>query len=311
MNVLLALAVVATVSGRPAWLEQAFEGRAGSRWSASVAMDRPGPESIMDTGKACRDGTSERLDFAHGSHFMAGDSMVFLDPAARTAWVGKRFRFPAPPDAKIEIVRSETLLGRPVLVVEIQDPMGRGRRLWVDTTLPLVLRGEPLQRGPRSPGPERQFLSIHAGVPCPAGSFRIPDGWTRKQGPPPPPNGPEGRPDPRHRRHAVESPEALERAVGFAPPPPPWLPSGFTAMNWAWVETRQGKAAQILFGDGSRSVSIFYRPSGEEPPPLCPPGGCKDRQGNAVYFGRSGKFGLAATGDLPPEQMEKVVGIRK
>jgi len=292
----------------PAWLEQSFEGRPGSRWSATVAMDRPGMGTGVDTGKACREGTSERLDFEHGSHFLAGDSAVFLDAASKTAWVGPRRRFPNPPDAKIEILRTESLLGRQVQVVEIHGPMGHGRRIWVDTTLPLVLRSEPLQAEHR--GPERQFLSLRPGIPCPAGSFRIPAGWAVKQGPPPPPKGSDGRPDPWHRRHEVGSSEELSKAVGFLPPPPPWLPEGFSARSWAWVETRQGKAAQILFGDGSRSVSIFYRQT-EEPPPICPPQGCPDRHGRTVYFGRVGKFGLAATGDLPPDQLEKVVGVKK
>lgn len=311
MTLLLHLALVASAAGRPAWLEQAFEGRPGSRWTATVAMERPGPDAAVDTGNACREGTSERLDFAHGSHFMAGDSMVFLDAASRTAWVGRRFRFPASPEAKIGILRSESLLGRKVVVVEIQGPRGRGRRLWVDTILPLVLRSEPLRPGPRQAGPERQFLSLRPGVPCPAGSFAIPSGWTRRQGPPPPPEGPGGRPDPRHRRHAVQSADALERAIGFAPPSPPWLPPGFVAQNWAWVETRQGKAAHILYGDGSRNLSIFFRKATAEPPPLCPTDGCKDPNGHAVYFGKQGKFLLAATGDLGSDQMEKVVGLRK
>lgn len=293
----------------PAWLDQAFEGRPGSKWTASIAMERPGREAGTDTGKACREGTSERIDFRHGSHFLAGDSAVFLDASSRTAWVGPRRRFPSRPDAEFAIVRTESFLGRQVVVAEIRDPRGRGRRLWVDTTLPLVLRSEPLGRERR--GPDRQFLDLRPGVPCPAGSFKIPTGWTLRQGPPPPPKGPDGRIPPERRRHAVATPEELAAVVGFAPPAPPWLPSGFVARNWAWVESRHGKAAQILYGDGDRSVSIFYRPGTDEPPPICPSQGCKDRKGRSVYFGKNGKFDLIVTGDLPPEQMEKIAGIRK
>ena len=297
-----------SIAAAPLWLEQAFEGRSGSKWTAVVAMDHPGPGDQRDTGGACRDGTSERLVFRHGNLVMTGDSSIFLETATKTAWIGPRRRFPTPPDARIDIVRGEKILGRQVAVVEIRGPRGGGRRLWVDTTIPLVLRSEHLrsEAGP----PDRQILSLQIGTPCPAGSFAIPAGWTSKPGHPPPPNGPDGRPDPRHRRHAVASAVALAEAVGFTPPPPPWLPAGFAARNWAWVDTREGKAAQIFYDDGAKSLSIFFRP-GAEAPPLCPPEGCKDREGRAVYFGRVDKFGLAVTGDLAPELMEKVAGIRK
>lgn len=304
-----AILFASLVSAPTVWLDQAFEGRPGSKWTATIAMERPGRDAGTDTGKACREGTSERIDFRHGSHFLAGDSSVFLDAANRTAWVGPRRRFPSHPDAKFDIVRTETFLGRQVVVAEIRDPRGRGRRLWVDTTLPLVLRSEPLDRERR--GPDRQFLDLRPGVPCPPGSFKIPVGWTSRQGPPPPPKGPDGRIAPEHRRHAVATPDELASVVGFTPPAPPWLPSGFVARNWAWVESRHGKTAQILYGDGGQSVSIFFRPGGDEPPPICPPQGCKDRKGRSVYFGKSGKFDLIVTGDLPPEQMEKIAGIRK
>jgi hypothetical protein len=298
----------ASVSSAPAWLDQAFQGRAGSRWSGTVSVDRPGPAATRDTGKVCREGTSERLDFVSHSHFMAGDTMVFLDNASRSAWTGPRRRFPSPPDGGCSIVRTEKLLGRTVSVVELQDPRGRGRRLWVDTTIPLVLRSEHLAPAPG--GPERQFLSIQVGGGCPPGSFQIPAGWAIKQGPPPAPRGPDGRVDAKHRRHPVSTLKELIDSVGFTPPPPPWLPPGFAARNWAWVETREGKAAQVLYDNGDKNLSIFYRP-GTEHPPLCPPDGCKDREGRAVYFGRVGDFGLAVTGNLPPDQMGKVAGNRK
>jgi len=304
----LALLLATTSASAPAWLDQAFQGRPGSKWTGTVSVDKPGPGNDHDTGKACRDGTSERLDFPTRSHFMAGDTMVHLDHAARTAWVGPRHRFPPPPDGGISIVRTEKFMGRTVAVVELQGPRGKGRRLWIDTTVPLVLRGERLSsdRG----GPERQFLSLQVGVPCAANSFQIPAGWKVNHGAPPPPTGPDGRTNVKHRRHSVANAKELVDAVGFTPPSPPWLPAGLAARSWAWVETREAKAAQILYDDGTRSVSIFFRP-GTEPPPICPADGCKDREGRAVYFGRVGEFGLAVTGNLPPEQMEKVAGKRK
>jgi hypothetical protein len=297
----------------PNWVEQAFMGRPGSKWTAVVAMDRPGPGDERDTGRACRDGTSERLDLHHGSHFMAGDSTVFLESVTHIAWVAPRRHFPTPPDSKFDIVRTEQFLGRSVVVADIQGPHGHGRRLWIDTTLPLVMKSEPLQKDPEGRGEplERQFLSLQVGIPCPASDFQIPQGWTINHGHPPRPPHPEGRPDRTHRRHEVESPRALAAAVGFEPPAPPWLPAGFTARSWAWIETRQGKAAQILFGDGTGTVSVFFRPATDEPAPYCPASGCKDREGRAVYFGKSGAYAIAATGELSSEQMERVIGNKK
>lgn len=311
---MIALLLTTIVSAAiPHWVEQAFMGRPGSKWTAVVAMDRPGPGDERDTGRACRDGTSERLDFHHGSHFMAGDSAVFLESVTHIAWVGPRRGFPAPPDSRFQIVRTENFLGRPVVVTEVQGPHGHGRRLWIDTLLPLVMKSESIQKDPESGGPpERQFLSIQVGVPCPASDFQIPQGWTINHGHPPRPPRPDGRPDRKQRRHEVESPQALAAAVGFAHPSPPWLPAGFSARSWAWIETRQGKAAQVLFGDGgSTTVSVFFRPGGQESPPYCPSTGCKDREGRAVYFGKIGTYAIAATGDLTSEQMERVVGNKK
>ncbi len=310
---MIAVLLLSLAAAPPPWVEQAFMGRPGSRWTAQVVMDRPGPGEGTDTGRACRDGLSERLDFRYGSHFLAGDSAVFLDAVSHVAWVGPRRRFPTPPDARFEIVGSERLLGRDVLVAEIRGPHGGGRRLWIDTILPLVLRTEPLVRAANGRGapPERQFLSIQPGIPCPASDFRIPQGWGIRRGPPPRPPRADGRSNSAHRRHEAASAQALAQMIDFTPPPPRWLPAGFTAKSWAWIETRQGKAAQILYEDGSRKISVFFRPVGNEPPPFCPPSGCKDREGRAVYFGRSGNFSLVATGDLPAEQMERVVGNRK
>ena len=304
-----AILVASLWSAPPAWLDQAFDGRPGSKWSATVLVERPRRDSGADTGMACRTGTSERIEFPHGTHFLAGDSSVFLDASSRTAWVGPRRRFRAAPGTEFSIVGSETLLGRPVVVAEIRGPRGRGRRIWADSTIPLVLRTEPLDSTRR--GPERQFLSLRPGTPCAPGSFAIPAGWTVRKGPPPPKKGPDGRIPAERRRNAVASPDELAAAVGFVPPQPRWLPTGFVARNWAWVESRQGKAAQILYGDGTRSVSIFFRPSRGEPTPICPPEGCQDRRGRSVHFGKIGKYELIVTGDLPSEQLERIAGIRK
>lgn len=288
-------------------LEQAFLGRSGSRWSGIALVDRPGGEHKPDTARVCREGTSERLDFRETSIWIAGDSTVILRPAEKTGWKHPKHR--PPPDMEARIVGTDRFLGRSVLLVEARGPFGHGHRLWIDTSLPAVLKGEPLGKEDH-PGPERQFLSIRPGTGCPQGSFQLPADWTWREGPPPPPPGGPDEPRREHRRHEASSLAELSSAVGFDLPSPPWLPAGFQPRNFGWVETREGRAAQVLYTDGTRNVSIFWRPLGG-PPPYCPAGGCKDRQGKPVVFGVAGRFGLAVTGDLPSEDLERVAGTRK
>jgi len=283
-------------------VDQAFRGRAGSRWSATVLVERP-RRGVLDTAKACREGTSERLDFKDGSLWMAGDSVVFLRNSERTANV--HHRGPPPGDWNAKLVGREKYLGRPVLVFDATGPFGRGHRVWVDTSLPAVLKDEPT--GPSGPPiPERQFLSIRSGTGCAPDAFRIPEGWVVRESDGPPEGGGRGH----GRRHEAASLAELVAAVGFQPPPPPWLPEGFQPRSWAWVETREGKAAQIFYANGARSVSVFWRAS-DGPPPFCPATGCRDRKGAPVFFGQVGNLGLAVTGNLSPADLEHVAGVRK
>ena len=93
--ILLLLATIASATTPSDWLDQAFRGRAGSHWSGTVLVERPGGRG-RDTARVCREGTSERLDFRDGSFWMAGDSSVFLRTNDRSAMVHPR-RPPSPP----------------------------------------------------------------------------------------------------------------------------------------------------------------------------------------------------------------------
>jgi hypothetical protein len=269
-------------------------------------VERPG-KGTTDTAQACREGTSERLDFRDGALWMAGDNSVFLRNKDRVALVHPRHHMPPPPEeGGVKIVGQARVLGRSVLVIELTGPGGHERRVWVDTSHPAVLKGEPVGKGDHH-GPERQFLSIRPGAGCAQNAFQIPAGWTVRQGDGPPEGGDERH---RGRRHEAASLAEVVAQVGFEPPSPPWLPSGFQPRNWAWVETREGKAAQIFYSNGTSNISIFWRPV-DGPPPYCPSEGCRDHKGEPVFFGQVGKLGLAVTGDLPPGDLERVAGIRK
>ncbi|HNY31324.1 MAG TPA: hypothetical protein PKO15_10595 [Fibrobacteria bacterium] len=315
--ILFAALTLLAGTGPDDWLRESFHGRNGSSWSAVATIERPGGR--LDTVRVCREGTSERLDFAHRSILMAGDSIVQLDHERRKVRLTPRHFPPPPPDGPKQVGKAR-ILGRDVLILEMAPPDGSVLRFWVDTALPAVLKttssGKPAShpppgppdRPPRQPPPQRNFLSIQPGVGCPVGSFSIPSDYSRGRGG----SGKRGDPTRREgpRRHEVGSEEALTKAVGFPIPKPAWIPDGFTARDWAWVEIRGSKAAQVFYSNGKQRVSLFWKRS-DEPPQFCPSGGCKDFKGRVVVFRKSGPFVLAVTGDLSGEDLERIAGIRK
>ncbi|MBK9578173.1 MAG: hypothetical protein IPK50_09825 [Fibrobacterota bacterium] len=320
---ILAALLTILVSKDPGeWLRESFHGRPGSSWSAVATLERLRGE--LDTVRVCREGTSERLDFAHRSILMAGDSTIHLDHQRKTARFSPRhLPPPGPPDGP-RLVGQAKILGRDVLVLELTPPFGGTLRFWVDTTLPAVLKstsqgglpappppgppGRAGGKGPPGPPPLRQFLSVQPGAGCPAGSFATPADYVHERG------GPGKRGDSTRRdgprRHEVGSEAALAQAVGFPIPRPVWMPEGFFPRDWAWVEIRGGKAAQVFYSNGKQRVSLFWKRT-NEPPQYCPSGGCKDFKGRVVVFHKVGAFVLAVTGDLPPKDLEKIAGLRK
>lgn len=320
--ILLAALTVLVSRGPEEWLRESFHGRPGSSWSAVATLERH--QGDLDTVRVCREGTSERLDFARRSILMAGDSTIQLDHQRKTARFTPRHLPPPPPPDGPKLVGRAKLLERDVLILELTGPHGGTLRFWVDTTLPAVLKsasqgappylpppatpGKPGRKGPPGPPPQRHFLSIQPGVGCPAGSFAIPSDYAQERG------GPGRRGDSGRRegprRHEVGSEAELAKAVGFAIPRPVWMPEGFSTRDWAWVEIRGGKAAQVFYSNGKQRVSLFWKRT-NEPPQYCPSGGCKDFKGRVVVFHKVGAFVLAVTGDLPPEDLEKIAGLRK
>lgn len=314
---MIAGAILALVFSRGPddWLREAFHGRQGSSWSAVATVERPGAGT--DTARVCREGTSERLDFAKRSILIAGDSTIFLDHERKTFRFSPRHRPPPPPPDGPRMVGRAQVLGRETLILELVAPFGGTHRFWVDTSLPAVVKsafqGQPREFPPGAPGappppPMRNFLSIQAGSGCPPGSFATPPGYQKER------SGPGRRGDSTRRegprRHEVGTEAELARIVGFAIPSPAWMPEGFLARDWAWVEVRGTKAAQVYYSNGRQKVSLFWKRS-SEPPQYCPPGGCKDYKGRTVVFQKTGPYVLAVTGDLPGDTLERIAGLRK
>lgn len=143
---------------------------------------------------------------------------------------------PEPP--RPALLGSDTCLGRRTLIFAQRGPRGGARRMWIDTTLPLMLRGE----GP-GPGARRQ-LSLDLAHGCPADAFTVPPGWKVDRHEPKPP-------------HEEASVGQVATKVGFRVPQPAWLPAGFEPAGQGWMEGRERRVAHVRWSDGARIISLF------------------------------------------------------
>lgn len=230
---------------RPTWFDSAMTGRARKSWSGVVELELP--SGRRDTAKVCGGPRGFRIDFRNGrSMWDAGDSSAFLDASSKSVRPGRmRSGHGGPPPGMPMPVRYalDTLLGRPAVVYTQRGPFGGAHRMWVDTTIPLLLRGE-------GPGPgARRLLSLDLSRGCPADAFTVPAGWTRALEPPPPP--------PRHEESSIP---AVEKAVGFAIPRPSWVPPGFEPAGQSWFQGRRRPMAHLRWSDGARLISLFVHP---------------------------------------------------
>lgn len=279
------------------WFDSAVTGRSRRAWSGVVELELPAGR--RDTAKVCGGPNGFRIDFPNGkSLWESAGRQTFLDPATRTARQSKRghkgFRGPPPGMAAPIRLGSDTVAGRPAVVYAVRGPRGGSHRMWLDTTLPLLLRGE-------GPGPgARRILSLDLSRGCPQDAFQVPRGWAVEKGPPPPPP-----PVP------VASSEELERAVGFPVVRPSWLPAGFEPAGLGWIDGGRHRVAHLRWSDGSRLVSIFVHPRKRafrdcEDDRPCPTGG-PDPSVVRRLDGRS----ILVTGPLDPSDLKRIAdGLR-
>lgn len=259
--------VARSVAGTPAWLSRALEHAEGPAWRGMAELLTP---LGLDTVQVCRDSRGERLDFPGGrAHLQTGrEEMLFL-PRRRTALVWPKHARRPPPGVSIRVIGPDTAAGRPVMVAELALPGGRGRRLWVDTVLSTVLRGQRLGRA--GGGPERRFLTLRVGEGCPGEAFAVPAGYkiVRRDEAPWSRHGrfrgeragdDDGAAQAERRR--VPGRARLRQALGFLPPQPRWLPSGWVYQEWALVELPEGPAAQLVVRGPGASVSLFAHRDG-------------------------------------------------
>lgn len=276
----------------PTWIDSAITGRSRLPWTGRVELDRP--DGRKDTATACGGPSGSRIDFRDGrAMWEAGDSMVLLDPATRT-WKSRRGRGGPPPGMPRPVVYGhDTLLGRAVMVYTVRGPRGGAMRLWMDTTLPLLLRGE-------GPGPgARHMLQVQAGRGCPENAFAVPGGWTFQRRPSPPVP------------HEEPNLKAVEQAMGFSPPLPSWLPPGFEPAGQGWMEGHHRRLAHLRWSDGSRLVSVFASRGRRAFHDCEGDGPCHLGGPDPVVVRRVGDLSLLVTGPLPPEDLRRIAdGLR-
>lgn len=281
-------------ASKPSWMDSAISGRSRLPWTGRVELDRP--DGRKDTADACGGPSGSRIDFRDGrAMWDAGDSMVLLDPSART-WKSRPrpgHGGPHPGMPRPVAFGLDTLLGRSVVVYAVRGPRGGAMRLWVDTALPLLLRGE-------GPGPgARNMLLLRPGRGCPESSFSVPNGWTRRQRPPGPPPRDEA------------TVQAVEMAVGFALPKPTWLPPGFEPAGQGWMEGRHRRLAHLRWSDGSRLVSVFASRGKRAFRDCEGEGPCRLGGPDPAVARRMGDLSLLVTGPLPPQDLDRIAdGLR-
>lgn len=276
----------------PGLLDSALSGQSRKPWSAVVELELP--DGRRDTARACGGPNGFRLDFRDGrSHWVHGDTAAFLNAASRTARVdSRRGRMPPrmPPPF---LIGRDTCLGREALVLAQRGPRGGAHRMWVDTTLPLLLRGE-------GPGPgARRILSLDVSRGCAPDVFAVPQGWKV-----------EHPPAPRTAREEASA-VALAQAVGFRIPQATWLPEGFEPAGQGWIPGRGRRVAHVRWSDGARIVSMFVS-KGSRGFADCEEGRpCLSDGPDPALVRRFDDVSVLVVAPLPPEELQRIVdGLR-
>ena len=277
---------------QPGWFDSAVSGRSRKPWSAVVELELP--YGRRDTARACGGPDGFRLDFRDGrSHWVHGDTAAFLDATSKTVRMDARRGHLPPRMPPPLLIGRDTYLGREALVLAQRGPRGGAHRMWVDTTLPLLLRGE-------GPGPgARRVLSLDVSRGCSANAFVVPQGWKIDRLQPPP--------VPREEASVAD----LAKVVGFRIPQASWLPEGFEPAGQGWIPGRGRRVAHVRWSDGARIVSMFVS-KGSRGFPDCEEGRhCLSDGPDPAIVRRFDDVSVLVVAPLPPEEIQRIVdGLR-
>ena len=278
----------------PGWLDSALTGRTRRPWSGIVELEIP--DGRRDTARVCGGPDGFRLDFRDGrAHWVHGDTTAFLNSASKIVRMDThREHMPGfPPGPLPVVVGRDVFLGRDALVLAQRGPRGGAHRMWIDTTMPLLLRGE-------GPGPgARRLLSLDLSRGCPSEAFVVPAGWKIEHLPAP------------MRPNEEASLASLANAVGFRLPQPTWLPAGFEPAGQSWMQGRGRRIAHIRWSDGARIVSLFVS-SGSRGFKDCEEGRiCRSDGPDPAIVRRFDDVSVLVAAPLSPEEIQRIVdGLR-
>lgn len=273
------------------WLDSALTGRTRKPWAGVVELELP--DGRRDTAIACGGPDGFRLDFRDGrAHWVHGDTIAFLHAASRTARVITPPKGAPPRPAtntsgpKPLAMGLDTCLGRGAVVYLQKGPRGGARRLWIDTTLPLLLRGE-------GPGPGgRRLLSLDLSRGCAADAFTLPANWTVDRHEPKRPNDEPNIP-------------SLARSVGFRIPMPSWIPVGFESAGQSWIGDGRRRIAHVRWSDGARHISLFVT-KGSKGFQDCDNGPCSDNGPDPALVRHFEDVSVLIAAPLPPDDLRRM-----
>jgi outer membrane lipoprotein-sorting protein len=184
------------------------------------------------------------------------------EPRIHTVFVGPSLAGPSEPaDAvpldryRSRILGSEEVIGRRTIVVSLWPQGGRReRRMWLDRYMGVALRTE--ERDPdEGLVATSYFTRISFGLNIPNALFvpRLPAGARVLSQPIP--------------DAALQQPDALGRAVGFAIKAPATLPGGFNLVGGVPLRDGPITAAHLRYTDGVRPLALFLVPTNRLGPP--------------------------------------------
>lgn len=240
-----------------------------------------------------------------------GNTLIRLNPAARTATVETVHRSPATVDLVLKnyqasLMGQERLLGRLADVVTLKPRKGSGpsRKMWIDRLTGVVLRTEQYNSAGKLVS-RSTYLSVDWNANPDDSLFSVPAGWKQTQSPL------------QSERHWDKA--ELSRRVGFTVREPSYVPPGFMLDGFHSVyRPNMLPSAHIRYVDGLNSISVFEH--------RCPPGAGRGRgfqwgqrmgrRGNCELFTsnegnvlvkEAGGIRFIVVGDLPEAELQKVM----
>ena len=240
-----------------------------------------------------RNGRRSRMEYATGPSVGSviiddGSSVITLDPPAKTAYVSGTPEAPEHLDLLLANYRPAItgwgkIAGRTCYVVRL-EPRYKGnpsKKLWIDKTSMVALKTERYDSDGKL-ATSTEYTTIDFSIRPSSSLFTIPRGWksVRLAG-----------------ESSYDSPDAVRKAVGFAPLKPGYVPRGYSFDGYYIRETRATvRFAGLRYTNGLNTISVFERKG------PCPGFG-RGRGRGARHQGRGAGAGSCLLAEDPQARM--------